>query len=61
MAGWNHLEQWHNEPTPEFGRLGDFFRTFLESQLHQHGLTMQDLRSWTPPARARGRRRVVAT
>jgi hypothetical protein len=50
------LEQWHNEPTPEFGRLGDFFQTFLDSQLHAHGLTRQDLAGWTPSAVKRRRR-----
>jgi hypothetical protein len=51
------LKQWHNEPTPEFGRLGDFFETFLDSQLHQHGLTRQDLTEWNPPVVRRGRKR----
>lgn len=51
------LKQWHNEPTPEFDRLGDFFETFLDGQLHAHGLTRQDLAEWTPPAVRRGRTR----
>ncbi|MBA4159773.1 MAG: BREX-2 system adenine-specific DNA-methyltransferase PglX, partial [Gemmatimonadetes bacterium] len=52
------LEQWHNEVDPAYNeRLGDFYATFLESELHRHGLTREALRSWTPPARARGRGR----
>jgi hypothetical protein len=55
------LKQWHNEPTPEFGPLGDFFEiTYLDDQLHRHGLTRADLRAWTPPAAPRGRRRKAA-
>lgn len=55
------LLQWHNEPTPEFGGApGDYFVTFLEGQLHQHGLTRQDLEAWRPPTRARRRRRKKA-
>jgi hypothetical protein len=51
------LKQWHNEPTPQFGRLGDFYETFLDAQLHDHGLTRADLRAWEPPAAPRGRRK----
>ncbi|HEX6373916.1 MAG TPA: BREX-2 system adenine-specific DNA-methyltransferase PglX [Longimicrobium sp.] len=52
------LKQWHNEPTPEFGPLGDFFdTTYLDDQLHRHGLTRADLQAWTPPAAPRGRRK----
>ena len=55
------LKQWHNEPTPEFGPLGDFFdTTYLDDQLHRHGLTRADLRGWKPPAAVRGRRRKTA-
>jgi hypothetical protein len=56
LAPW--LKQWHNEPTLEFGPLGDFFdTTYLDDQLHRHGLTRADLQAWTPPAAARGRRK----
>jgi hypothetical protein len=55
------LKQWHNEPTPEFGPLGDFFdTTYLDDQLHRHGLTRADLQAWTPPAATRGRRKKSA-
>ena len=42
-------------------RLGDFYATFLDSQLHQHSLMRQDLRAWRPPATARRRRRNSTT
>ena len=44
------LKQWHNDLDPEYNqRLGDFFETFLHSQLSTHTLTAEDLRNWTPP------------
>ena len=44
------LKQWHNEVDPEYNqRLGDFFETWLHSQLSIFGLTEDDLRAWTPP------------
>ena len=51
------LKQWHNEVDPEYNqRLGDFFETYLHSQLSILGLTEDDLRAWTPPAIDRRRR-----
>ena len=51
------LKQWHNEVDPEYNqRLGDFFETYLHSQLSNLGLTEDDLRAWTPPAINRRRR-----
>ena len=51
------LKQWHNEVDPEYNqRLGDFFETYLQSQLSIHGLTEDDLRAWTPPGIERRRR-----
>ena len=51
------LKQWHNEVDPEYNqRLGDFFETYLYSQLAIHGLTEDDLRAWTPPDIGRRRR-----
>ena len=44
------LKQWHNEVDSDYNlRLGDFFETFLSSQLSNHGLTVDDLRHWTLP------------
>ena len=51
------LKQWHNEVDPEYNqRLGDFFETYLHSQLSNLGLTEDDLRTWIPPAIDRRRR-----
>ena len=54
------LKQWHNEVDPEYNqRLGDFFETYLHSQLSNLGLTEDDLRTWAPPGinrRSRTRR-----
>ena len=51
------LKRSHNELDPEYNqRLGDFFETYLHSQLSIHGLTEHDLRAWTPPDIGRRRR-----
>ena len=51
------LKQWHNEVDPEYNqRLGDFFETWLHSQLSTFGFTADDLRAWTPPGTKRGPR-----
>ena len=42
------MKQWHNEIDPEYDqRLGDFFESFLHSQLSELDLTEDDLRSWS--------------
>lgn len=52
------LKQWHNEIDPEYGEhLGDYFETFLDSKLQLHELTLEDIRTWTPPATKGPRRR----
>jgi hypothetical protein len=54
------LKQWHNDINPTFNeRMGDFFETFLRSEIQKHGLTREDLAAWEPPATRtrRGRRR----
>lgn len=54
------LRQWHNDIDPETGlRMGDYFLSYVEEQARELGLTLDDLRAWTPPAptrRGRGRR-----
>jgi len=51
------LQQWHNGLDPEFNeRMGDFFDVFLQGQLHQHGLTRDDLDRWMPPTVGHARR-----
>ena len=51
------LKQWHNDVDPDYNqRLGDFFETYLHSQLSNLGLTETDLRAWSPPEFRRTRR-----
>jgi hypothetical protein len=43
------LKQWHNEMDPEYGqRMGDFFASFVDTEARGLGMTVQDLRNWTP-------------
>jgi hypothetical protein len=52
------LKQWHNDIDPKFNeRMGDFFETFLRSELQKHGLTRQDLKAWVLPVTVRRGRR----
>lgn len=54
------LKQWHNHIDPTFNEpMGDFFQTFLHSELHKHGLTRHDLRHWQPSVSRGGRTRKV--
>jgi len=53
------LEQWHEEPDPEFGRLDHFYRNYLMGRLHELGLSLSDLAEWEPPKAKRGRRKKV--
>ena len=49
------LKQWHNDLDPAYNlRLGDFFETYLESQLSIHGLTSDDLHGWSRPSAKQG-------
>ena len=54
------LKQWHNDIDQDTGlRMGDFFEGYVEEEARGHGLTLADLRAWTPPAaprRTRSRR-----
>ena len=48
------VKQWHNEVDPEYNqRLGEFFETYLHTQLSHFGLTEADLRAWAPPVAIR--------
>jgi hypothetical protein len=48
------LRQWHNDIDAETGlRMGDYFAGFIEEEARERGLTIDDLRNWTPPAPAR--------
>jgi hypothetical protein len=53
------LKQWHNDLDPSFGeRMGDYYAGFLADEARSHGLTLDTLAAWTPPAAPvrRGRR-----
>jgi len=50
LLPWIH--QWHPEIDPEFGETaGQSFQTLLEQDAHELGLTIEDIRNWTPPAK----------
>ena len=54
------LRQWHNEVDPGTSlRMGDYFAQFLDEETRALGLTLDDLRRWSPPPgnARRGRRR----
>ena len=52
LLPWIH--QWHPEIDPEFGETaGRSFQTMLEHDAHELGLTLEDIRNWTPPEKQR--------
>ena len=52
------LLQWHNDYNTEFGMgLGDYYRSFVTDEARALGLTLDDLRAWTPPASTYNKRR----
>lgn len=53
------LKQWHNDIHPEFQEhMGDFFEQFVDDEARAMEMTVEQVRSWTPPVQAgRGRRR----
>lgn len=57
------LLQWHNQVDADLGlRLGDYFRTWLGSELQKHSLTLEDLDRWQPvrgPRATRVRRKTA--
>ena len=51
------LKQWHNDLDPAYGiGMGDYFAGFLDEEARSLGFTLDALRTWQPPARAKGRR-----
>ncbi len=59
LLPWIH--QWHPEIDPEFGETaGQSFQTMLEHDAHELGLTLEDIRNWTPPEKKGARRKVKA-
>lgn len=52
LLPWIH--QWHPEIDGEFGETaGQSFQTMLEHDAHELGLTLEDIRQWTPPEKAK--------
>lgn len=48
LLPWIH--QWHPEIDPEYNETaGTSFQTLLESEAQELGLTLEDIRNWTPP------------
>ncbi len=55
------LHQWHPEIDPEYNEsAGTSFQTLLESEAQELGLTLEQIRNWTPPAKARAAKKSVA-
>ena len=55
LLPWIH--QWHPEIDAEFGETaGQSFQTMLEHDAHELGLTLEDIRQWTPEKKG-GRRK----
>lgn len=52
------LRQWHNDVDPDSNqRLGDYFAQWLDEEARKIGVTLDELRAWTPPAKARNARK----
>ena len=48
------LKQWHNELNLEYGsRMGDYYQDFIEAEARSMGKTLDDIRAWQPPAKAK--------
>ena len=56
LLPWIH--QWHPEIDKTFGETaGQSFQTLLAQDAHELGLTLEEIRNWTPPAAATRTRR----
>jgi hypothetical protein len=56
LLPWIH--QWHPEVDKEFGETaGQSFQNMLEHDAHELGLTLEQIRQWTPPQTPPGRGR----
>ena len=52
LLPWIH--QWHPEIDKEFGETaGQSYQTMLEHDAHELGLTLEEIRNWQPPAKAK--------
>ncbi|MHA7839493.1 MAG: BREX-2 system adenine-specific DNA-methyltransferase PglX [bacterium] len=55
MLPW--LKQWHNEPDPASQiRMGEYFEEFVTEEARALGLALDEIGSWTPPAKTRARK-----
>jgi len=51
------LLQWHNDIDPEYDlRMGDYYRDFVRDEAQALGYTLEQVRAWEPPVKARGTR-----
>ncbi len=56
LLPWIH--QWHPEVDLQLGEtMGKYFSGFIDEEARSLGLTLEELRKWTPPEKARGRGR----
>ncbi|MEO0769831.1 MAG: SAM-dependent methyltransferase, partial [Cyanobacteria bacterium J06649_4] len=53
------VKQWHNQPNPDFNglRMGDYYESFARDEAQQLGKTLDDIRAWQPPAKAKKARK----
>jgi hypothetical protein len=59
LLPWIH--QWHPEIDPEYNETaGTSFQTLLESEAQELGLTLEQIRSWTPPAKKKAAKKKAA-
>ena len=59
LLPWIH--QWHPEIDPEYNETaGTSFQTLLDSESQELGLTLEQIRSWTPPAKKKATRKKAA-
>lgn len=60
LLPWIH--QWHPEIDPEYNETaGTSFQTLLESEAQELGLTLEQIRNWTPPVRQRAAKKAASS
>ena len=51
------LKQWHNDLDPTYNlAMGDYFEAFIQDEARQIDKTLEEVRSWQPPAKTNRRR-----
>jgi len=59
LLPWIH--QWHPEIDPEYNETaGTSFQTLLESEAQELGLTLEQIRNWTPPAKKKAAKKTAS-